>query len=117
MTKDEDGGSGPHLTSPHTVSRGQSSLLIPPRRFGLPSLSFVIRHSTLPSSGSGIWNPGLWNPRSGVQSPGRPLSSRRAVRSRLAGKLLVHHGSVIEERGHDDGSLLQVVGLSAVEDV
>src|SRR5580765_1158457 len=42
-------------------------------------------------------------------------ASRR--RQGLARKLLVAHGGVVNERGHDDRRLLQIVGLDAFERV
>src|ERR1041385_8329422 len=37
--------------------------------------------------------------------------------ARFARQFLVLHRGIIDERGHDDGGLLQVVGLNAVEHV
>ena len=48
---------------------------------------------------------------------GRVPAAGSALGAGLAGQLLVHHGGVVHEGGHDRGGLLHVLGLDAVEDV
>ena len=53
----------------------------------------------------------------GAAAASRAAVDEFRVGSRLARQLLIHHGRVVDEGGHDHRGLLHVVGLDPIEDV